>query len=55
MRYIGDGKPLTRALAWRSIAAMIGHWHLRGYGYWATEERVTGIRSRISSDGSRAV
>jgi len=42
MRFIGDGKPLTRDLAWRSLAAMIGHWHLRGYGYWAAEERASG-------------
>jgi RimJ/RimL family protein N-acetyltransferase len=32
MRYIGDGKPLDRYLAWRSLAAMLGHWTLRGYG-----------------------
>ena len=42
MRFIGDGKPISRELSWRSVAAMIGHWHLRGYGYWAAEERSTG-------------
>src|SRR6266545_1185029 len=42
MRYIGDGKPLARDQSWRSLAAMIGHWHLRGYGYWAVEERASG-------------
>ncbi|HTM01682.1 MAG TPA: GNAT family N-acetyltransferase [Candidatus Omnitrophota bacterium] len=43
MRYIGEGKPLSREEAWRSMAAMAGHWILRGYGIWAVEERATGI------------
>ena len=34
-RYLGDGKPLDRANAWRSMAVMLGHWQLRGYGFWA--------------------
>jgi RimJ/RimL family protein N-acetyltransferase len=42
MRYLADGKPLTRAEAWRQMAMIIGHWHLRGYGLWAVEERATG-------------
>ncbi len=42
MRFIGDGKALSRPLAWRNLAMMIGHWHLRGYGPWAVEERGTG-------------
>ncbi len=42
MRFIGDGKPLSRPLAWRNLAMMIGHWHLRGYGLWAVEERDSG-------------
>ena len=42
MRFLGDGKPLTRELAWRNLAIMIGHWHLRGYGLWAVEERASG-------------
>src|SRR5262245_26217007 len=42
MRYLGDGKPLTRADAWRNMAMMIGHWHLRGFGMWAVEEKSTG-------------
>jgi RimJ/RimL family protein N-acetyltransferase len=29
-------------VAWRNIAMMIGHWHLRGYGAWVVEERATG-------------
>jgi RimJ/RimL family protein N-acetyltransferase len=43
MRYIGDGKPLTRLLAWRKLAMIIGHWSLRGYGLWAAEERSSGV------------
>jgi len=42
MRYLGDGVPLDRPLAWRSLATMIGHWTLRGYGLWAVEERSSG-------------
>ena len=28
--------------AWRTIALMVGHWHLRGYGQWAVVEKATG-------------
>ncbi|MEM7725968.1 MAG: GNAT family N-acetyltransferase [Cyanobacteria bacterium P01_A01_bin.45] len=42
MRYIGNGKTLSRAESWRSIAVIIGHWYLRGYGLWAVEERESG-------------
>lgn len=41
-RFLGDGKPLTRADAWRQIAMILGHWTLRGFGLWAVEERATG-------------
>jgi RimJ/RimL family protein N-acetyltransferase len=41
MRYIG-GKSYTRFEAWRSMAFHIGHWHLRGYGHWAIEEKASG-------------
>ena len=27
---------------WRRVAAYLGHWHLRGYGLWALEEKATG-------------
>jgi RimJ/RimL family protein N-acetyltransferase len=39
MKYIGDGKVLNREEAWRSIAAMLGHWQLRGFGMWALTRR----------------
>ncbi len=44
MRYIG-GKPFNRLEAWRHFAYLIGHWHLRGYGHWAVEEKATVILS----------
>src|SRR3982751_826382 len=42
LRVLGESKPLTRAEAWRSMAVMVGHWQLRGYGMWAVEERHSG-------------
>ena len=40
IKYILHGAPpggITHA--WRVIAMMIGHWHLRGYGQWAVVEK----------------
>ncbi len=42
MRYIGAGVVLKRPEAWRSLAMLLGHWQLRGYGMWAVEEKATG-------------
>jgi RimJ/RimL family protein N-acetyltransferase len=42
VRYIDDGLPIDRVECWRGIALFIGHWTLRGYGWWAAEERATG-------------
>ena len=42
MRYIGNGQPATRSQAWRAMAVFVGHWSLRSYGLWATEDRATG-------------
>jgi RimJ/RimL family protein N-acetyltransferase len=36
-RYIGG--MLDAEQAWRSVAAHIGHWQLRGYGQWAVERK----------------
>ena len=36
------GGRMTRAQAWRQFAAEIGHWTLRGYGFWAVDETATG-------------
>jgi len=41
-RFVGDGEPLDRMNAWRSMAMLLGHWQLRGYGMWAIELRDTG-------------
>ena len=41
-RVLGGGRPLTRFEAWRHMAAVVGHWALRGFGIWAVEERATG-------------
>jgi RimJ/RimL family protein N-acetyltransferase len=42
MRYIGEGKTVDRAEAWRAMALFAGHWALRGYGLWALELRAGG-------------
>jgi RimJ/RimL family protein N-acetyltransferase len=41
MRFLG-GKTFDRIEAWRNMASIIGHWHLRGYGHWAVEEKQSG-------------
>ena len=38
-RYIGG--PSTRWEAWRSFAAGVGHWVLRGFGFWTVAEAKT--------------
>jgi len=35
-------RTLTEGESWRMMAAMIGHWQLRGYGPYAVEEKTTG-------------
>ncbi len=42
MKYIGEGRALTRAETWRNMAMILGHWQLRGYGLWAVEEKESG-------------
>jgi RimJ/RimL family protein N-acetyltransferase len=42
MRYMGERGILSREDAWEEIATLAGHWHLRGFGMWAVEERATG-------------
>jgi len=36
------GGPIPANQVWRAVAGMIGHWALRGYGFWALEEKATG-------------
>jgi RimJ/RimL family protein N-acetyltransferase len=40
MRYFSG--PVSRADAWRSMAATLGHWALKGYGMWAVERKSDG-------------
>jgi RimJ/RimL family protein N-acetyltransferase len=42
MRYLGTGVTLSRADAWRSMAGILGHWELLGYGMFALESKATG-------------
>ena len=41
VRYLGT-PPMNRALAWRSMAMAIGHWSIRGYGFFSLELKETG-------------
>jgi RimJ/RimL family protein N-acetyltransferase len=41
VRYIG-GKVLDRAETWRNMAGVIGHWQIRGYGFFSVENKETG-------------
>jgi len=36
------GGPMARWEAWRGFAAGVGHWLLRGYGFWAVTETASG-------------
>ncbi|HEX6002128.1 MAG TPA: GNAT family N-acetyltransferase [Hyphomicrobiaceae bacterium] len=38
-RFVGA---TDRQVTWRRMAASIGHWHLRGFGRWAVEEKASG-------------
>jgi RimJ/RimL family protein N-acetyltransferase len=41
VRYLGT-KPMSRAQAWRSMAVVMGHWAIRGYGFFSLEHKETG-------------
>lgn len=41
MRFV-HGRPFTRVEAWRHMSMLVGHWHFRGYGYFAAEEKESG-------------
>jgi RimJ/RimL family protein N-acetyltransferase len=36
------GTPMPRFAAWQGFSAMVGHWQLRGFGFFAVTERETG-------------
>ena len=42
VRYIAQGQPLNRDLAWQSLAYLLGHWQMKGYGLWAVEDKASG-------------
>ncbi|WP_209348055.1 GNAT family N-acetyltransferase [Pontixanthobacter sp. CEM42] len=39
-RFVGG--QMSRDKAWRHMAAIVGHWSLKGFGQWAVEEKATG-------------
>ncbi|MEL7312213.1 MAG: GNAT family N-acetyltransferase [Pseudomonadota bacterium] len=41
VRYLG-GQVMDRSVAWRSMAMVIGHWQIRGFGFFSVEEKATG-------------
>jgi RimJ/RimL family protein N-acetyltransferase len=41
VRYL-SGEPLSRSDAWRSMASIVGHWVLRGFGFWAVTRKSDG-------------
>ena len=41
VRYLGT-KPMSRPEAWRSMAVVMGHWEIRGYGFFSLELKATG-------------
>jgi RimJ/RimL family protein N-acetyltransferase len=41
VRYLGRA-PMNPAEAWRSMAMVIGHWAIRGYGFFSLEHKQTG-------------
>lgn len=42
VRYVGDGKPISRDEADRALQSIIQHWHKHGFGRWAVEDKTTG-------------
>lgn len=36
------GGPLERPQVWRAVAGILGHWYLRGFGFFAIEEKASG-------------
>lgn len=39
-RFVGG--PLREDETWRLIAKLLGHWVMRGYGFWGVDEKATG-------------
>lgn len=41
VRYLG-GEVLEPAKVWRQMASIIGHWQIRGYGFFSVEDKASG-------------
>lgn len=41
VRYLGT-RPMSRLEAWRHMAGVVGHWQIRGYGFFSLELKATG-------------
>jgi len=40
--HLVGGKPFSREECWTRFLRQVGHWHLAGFGYWATREKASG-------------
>ncbi|MEM9798665.1 MAG: GNAT family N-acetyltransferase [Pseudomonadota bacterium] len=40
--YVGGGPEHNTGYAWRVLATLAGHWHLRGFGIYVAQEKTTG-------------
>jgi RimJ/RimL family protein N-acetyltransferase len=38
---VPGGQPLTRFAAWQALCSNVGHWHFRGFGQFAVEEKAS--------------
>lgn len=36
------GREFTEGETWRTLCGMVGHWHIRGYGPYAVEQKASG-------------
>jgi RimJ/RimL family protein N-acetyltransferase len=39
---VAGGQPMSRFASWQALCANVGHWHFRGFGQFAVEEKATG-------------
>ena len=37
-----DGDTMSKSQAWNWLCMMLGHWHMRGFGIWGVEEKISG-------------
>jgi RimJ/RimL family protein N-acetyltransferase len=42
VRYIG-GRPYSGEEVWARLLRYVGHWHWMGFGFWAIEEKASGL------------